>query len=321
MPPVSNSTATHIVFGAGQVGPVLARRLAALGHDVVIVSRSGRGSGPGIRAVAGDALDAGFCASVARGAAVVYHCMNPRYEAATWEAQLPVIQRNLVAACGAAGARLVMLDNVYGLGRTGGMPMTEDTPARPVSRKGAIRARLADDLRAAHARGEVRAVRGCASDFFGPGGTQTMFEQRFWTRVLAGKSAQVLVNPDPPHPYHLIPDGAAGLAALGTADDHAYGTTWMLPCAPAPTTRQLIDAFGRALDRDIAVSRLPRWLFATLKPFVPIFREFDEMLYQWDEPFIVDDSRFRQQFGVIPTPLDEAARQTVAWAQKTFGRR
>lgn len=310
----------HVVFGAGQVGPVLARQLAANGHDAVIVSRSGRGTPSGVRAVAGDAMDATFCAATIRGAAVVYHCMNPKYEAAAWETQLPVIQRNLTAACGAAGAHLVMLDNVYGLGRTGGTPMREDTPARPVSRKGALRARLADDLLAAHARGQVRAVRGCASDFFGPGGTQTMFERRFWTRVLNGKSAQVLVDPDTPHTYHFIPDVAAGLATLGGAEDTAYGTTWMLPCAPAVTTRHLVGLFARAVGHDVAVSRLPRWLFGVLKPFVPIFREFDEMLYQWDEPFIVDDQRFRTRFGTTATPLEDAARETVSWARDTFGR-
>jgi hypothetical protein len=129
----------------------------------------------------------------------------------------------------------------------------------------------------------------------------------------------VLVNPDTPHTYHFIPDVAAGLAALGAADDTAYGTTWMLPCAPAVTTRDLIGRFGHALGRDIAVSRLPSWLFAVMKPFVPIFREFDEMLYQWDEAFIVDDGRFRARFGTGATPLEDAARQTVAWARETFG--
>ncbi|MCU0255273.1 MAG: NAD-dependent epimerase/dehydratase family protein [Vicinamibacterales bacterium] len=315
----SSASARHVVFGAGQIGATLARLLADRGHEVVLVSRSGRGAQPGVHAVAGDALDAAACAALARGASVVYHCMNPKYEAATWEAQLPPIQRNLVAACGAAGARLVVLDNVYALGRTAGTPMREDTPARPASRKGAIRARLADDLLAAHARGDVRAVIGRASDFFGPGGTQTMFERRFWKRVLAGKSAQVIVDPDTPHTYHFIPDVAAGLASLGTAGDSAYGSTWMLPCAPAVSTRELIGRFGRALGRDVAVSRLPAWLFAMMKPLVPIFREFDEMLYQWQEPFVVDDRRFREHFGASATALDEAARQTVDWARETFG--
>ena len=69
-----------------------------------------------------------------------------------------------------------------------------------------------------------------------------MFERRFWTRVLAGKSGQVFVNPDTPHTYHFIPDVAAGLAALGRADDAACGRCWMLPCAPAVTTRELVGS-------------------------------------------------------------------------------
>lgn len=310
----------HVVFGAGQVGAHLARLLAGEGHDVRLVSRSGRGAQPGVHAVAGNALDAAACASMAHGASVVYHCMNPKYETATWASQLPVIQRNLVAACAATGARLVVLDNVYALGRTGGRPMTEDSPSRPNSRKGRIRAELAADLLAAHQRGDLQAITGRASDFFGPGGTQTMFERRFWTRVLAGKSGQVLVNPDTPHTYHFIPDVAAGLAALGRAEDAAWGRHWMLPCTPAVTTRELVARFAKALGREVKLDVMPRWLFSVMKLVVPVFREFDEMLYQWDEPFIVDDRRFRETFGVSPTPLDEAARQTVAWARETFER-
>ena len=317
MPPSSR----QVVFGAGQVGPALALRLAERGHEVLIVSRSGRNAPRGVTAVTGNALDAAFCTETVRGAAVVYHCMNPKYQADAWQAQLPPIQQNLIAACGAAGARLVMLDNLYALGRTGGARMSEDTPATPASRKGEIRARLAADLRAAHQRGDVRAVAGLASDFFGPGGTQTMFERRFWTRVLAGKSAQVLVNPDTPHTYHFIPDVATGLAALGGADDDAYGRSWMLPCAPAATTRGLVRHFARALGREVNTTVLPRWLFAVMKPFVPIFRELDEMLYQWDEPFVVDDHRFRERFGASATSLDDAARQTAEWARGAFGPR
>jgi len=28
---------------------------------------------------------------------------------------------------------------------------------------------------------------------------------------------------------------------------------------------------------------------------MPVMREIDEMLYQWDEPFVVDDRRFRER--------------------------
>jgi len=52
--------------------------LRAAGHEVVIVSKSGRTPGaPGVRAVAADATDAAALRDIARGAAVVYNCANP----------------------------------------------------------------------------------------------------------------------------------------------------------------------------------------------------------------------------------------------------
>jgi hypothetical protein len=44
-------------------------------------------------------------------------------------------------------------------------------------------------------------------------------------------------------------------------------------------------------------------------------------MYQWDEPFVVDDRMFRARFSqFVPTSLDEGARETVAWALERFGR-
>jgi hypothetical protein len=48
---------------------------------------------------------------------------------------------------------------------------------------------------------------------------------------------------------------------------------------------------------------------------VPIARELNEMAYQWEEPFVVDDARFRARFGDLATPLEQAARETLADAR------
>jgi hypothetical protein len=45
-----------------------------------------------------------------------------------------------------------------------------------------------------------------------------------------------------------------------------------------------------------------------------------EMLYQWDEPFIVDDRRFRERFKILPTDADKAARATVYSAKATYAK-
>jgi hypothetical protein len=42
-------------------------------------------------------------------------------------------------------------------------------------------------------------------------------------------------------------------------------------------------------------------------------RELKEMLYEYEEPFVVDDSRFVTAFGSIATPLPEAIDTTVSW--------
>jgi hypothetical protein len=63
---------------------------------------------------------------------------------------------------------------------------------------------------------------------------------------------------------------------------------------------------------------MPRWLLKSLGLFVPMMGELGEMAYQWDEPFVVDDSRFRAHFDVCPVAVDEAARATVDWARMTY---
>ena len=312
------STELHVVFGAGQVGQLLARLLLNAGKRVRIAKRSPGDMPPGAEVVQGDATDPTFCAYAAQGAATVYHCMNPPYDARRWAELVPQWMDNLIAAAGRTGARLVVLDNVYMLGRPGGRPLDEDTPPSPCSRKGEIRARAALRLFEAHRRGEVLATTGRASDYYGPGGTLTHVGDQFWRPALAGRRAWVLVNPDAIHTYHYIPDVAAGLMTLGCADADVYGRPWMLPCAPAETMRQLVERFSRKLGRKIRLGGVPPLVVKALGLFVPLVREIDEMRYQWDESFVINDRRFRERFRQEPTDLDEAAAATVTWARQHY---
>lgn len=312
------STELHVVFGAGQVGSPLARLLLNAGKRVRIAKRSAAGVPTGTEVVQGDATDATFCRQAAQGAAAVYHCMNPPYDARLWADLVPRWMDNLIAAAGRAGARLIVLDNVYMLGRPNGRPLDEDTLPNPCSRKGEIRERAARGLFEAHRRGDVRATSGRASDYYGPGGTLTHLGDQFWRPVLAGKSARVLVDPDAVHTYHYLLDVAAGLMTLGCAQADAYGRPWMLPCTPAETMRELAARFSLKLGREIRLARLPRWVVRAIGVVVPLLREVDEMQYQWDEPFVISDRRFRERFQRAPTDVDEAAAATVAWAQRHY---
>ena len=163
----------------------------------------------------------------------------------------------------------------------------------PCSRKGEIRAREVERLFEAHRRGEVRATAARASDYYGPGATLSHVGDQFWKPVIAGGRGRVLVNPDAIHTYHYVPDVAAGLATLGTAGDDTYGKPWMLPCPPAESLRALAARFSHYLGRDIELTVMPRWAMRGLGLLAPMIRELNEMLYQWEEPFVIDDHRFR----------------------------
>ena len=47
--------------------------------------------------------------------------------------------------------------------------------------------------------------------------------------------------------------------------------------------------------------------------FSPVMRELKEMMYQWEQPYEVDHSKYAERFGGEPTSLDEGLRATLDW--------
>jgi hypothetical protein len=85
--------------------------------------------------------------------------------------------------------------------------------------------------------------------------------------------------------------------------------------------RALVARFSRGLGREIKLLTMPRPLLKVLALAVPFLREIDEMLYQWEEPFQINDRRFRERFGQRPGDEKRAAADTVAWANVHYATR
>lgn len=305
----------HVVLGAGQVGPLVARGLRERGHRVRVVRQSAKTVAvEGVECVSADVSDADAVARVTEGAVSVYHCVNPLYF--EWPTRLLPLTRGIVEGTKRSGANLVVLDNLYMYGDTA--RMHPGSVVAPRSRKGALRAQAAELMCDPAMKGGRRVAIGRASDFFGPGATlSAIFGERFFRRMLAGKPGESFGDPDMLHSYSYVPDVAAGLVALGTSAS-AEGVS-MLPVQPAETTRAVIARFHRALGQDLGVVRVPTLALRFMGFFNPTVRELVEMLYQWEQPFTVDDGRMRAEFGLAPTPWDEAVAATVAWGASTFG--
>ena len=177
----------HVVFGAGQVGRTVANRLVASGVAVRTVSRhQPMGLAEGVDWRSADVTDAEAAIDAAKGATVVYQCLNAPYT--QWPDLFPPLQRTVLAAAERAGALLVTLENVYGYGPTAGKPMTEDLPLAATTSKGRTRAAMTAELLAAAEAGRVRIAIGRASDFFGAG--RDRVDSRFTSlRQRRGRSA------------------------------------------------------------------------------------------------------------------------------------
>jgi nucleoside-diphosphate-sugar epimerase len=300
----------HVVFGVGQVGRALVTHLHDRGLQVRAVSlHRPTDLAAGIDWWAADATNPDASADAAKGAVAVYQCLNAPY--AQWARLFPPLQRGVLTAATRNDAVLVSLENLYGYGPTVG-PMTEDLPLAPTTVNGRTRAAMTAELLAAADSGEVRVAVGRASDFFGAAVTDSTLGKQVFANALAGKRADFLGNPDLLHTYSYVPDIAAGLATLGT-DDRAVGQVWHLPGPETVTTRRVLEIIAADVKHPVGVRSVPKLVLRAWGAISPTMRSVAEMTYQFEEPFVLDTTKYRSTFGGVSTSLDTAISETLRW--------
>jgi nucleoside-diphosphate-sugar epimerase len=311
----------HVVLGAGGgTGGAIVRELVGQGRRVRAVSRGGRvaasyGALPPalFEDVAADVTEREQLRRALDGADVVYHCAQPAYT--RWPQEFPAMTRGILAATIAAGVKLVFADNLYMYGPVEG-PMTEQTPPVAQTKKGKVRVAMAAELLEAHRDGALRVVIGRSSDYYGPGGLGSALGERFFKAVLAGKKAQWFVDLDQPHTLSYLPDMARAFVILGERDE-ADGQVWHTPAAEAQTGRQYIELAARVAGTVTKPAVLGPGTVRMLGVFVPVLREFPELLYQYDRPFVMAADKFEAAFGpFVVTPHEDALRATLEWYRR-----
>ena len=306
----------HTILGAGgAIANELAPLLLANNVPLRLVSRSGRAV-PGAEVIAADLTDLAATKRAVKGSSVVYLLAGLPYDIRVWRAQWPQIMSNVITACKEASARLLFFDNVYMYGRVQGA-MTEETSFRPVSRKGEVRAHIAQQLLDEMHRGTIEALIARSADFYGPAGDRTSVPNLLvFSRLAQGKTGQWLCNADVPHSLTYIPDAARSLALLAQRDA-AFGQTWHLPTAANPMTgREFIMAAATAMHRPASVAVLPAWMMSALGIFNRTVREAVEMSYQNEQPYLFDSTRFNTTFDFTPTSYEDGIRRTAEYQQK-----
>ena len=301
----------HVVIGAGQIGTEIARQLAASGEAVALATRSGREPGiAGVTPARIDATDPSSVRAAVAAAEVAYFAVQPAYT--DWTAGFPPLVEGVLRGLSGGRTRLVVVDNLYMYGPTGGAPIREDLPYAATNRKGTVRAWMASRLLEADRAGDVRVAIGRASDFFGPGAEDTVVGARFFEPIVAGGRADVYGRPDLPHSFTYVPDFARALIELGRHED-ACGRAWHVPTAPAVSMLEFARAAAAAAGVPLRTRTVGRTMIRLASLFIPEAREMLEMAYAFEEPYVLADSAIRATYGLTHTPLEESIPATVAW--------
>lgn len=220
-------------------------------------------------------------AAAAQGADVIVNALNPpMYH--DWARQIPAITAQVIAAARASGATVIVPGNVYVYGAQSG-PWGADTPHRPCTRKGAIRATMEAAYRASGL--PVILLRG--GDFLDETAAGSVMNMVAMKGLARGRLT-ALAAPDVPRAYAYLPDfarAAVGLAVRRAdlprfADVPFAGLIFSMNDWRAEVERQLA--------RPLRMQPFAWWQMTLLAPFWELARELREMRYLFETPHRMD---------------------------------
>jgi len=306
----------HTILGAnGSIASELLPILLQHNERVRLVSRNPKPV-DGAETVAADATDSEQVLKAVNGSDIVYLLIGLEYKIDVWREQWPKVMRNAINACKATNAKLIFFDNVYMYGKVNGM-MTEETPFKPTSKKGNVRAAIAAMLLDEMKEGNIKALIARAADFYGPGaGAKSAIGVLAFDKLLKNKTPQILATARTLHSYSFTTDSAEALYILSQHDE-AFGQTWHMPTvSPALTGNEFVNMIADATNNPHKIQVIPKFIISVAALFNGLMRELKEMLYQNEYDYIFDSSKFDKTFNYTPTTYKEGIQETIEWMKK-----
>ena len=182
------------ILGAGGViGKELARSLTKYTTDIRLVSRNPSKVNDTDTLFSADLTNGSDVLQAVEGSEIVYLTVGLAYKTKIWQDSWPLIMSNVIAACTKHKCKLVFFDNVYMYDPQSIGHMTEANPVAPTSKKGQVRALIAEMVLDAHRRGKVETLIARAADFYGPDiGKVSVLTETIFNPLSQGKKASVL---------------------------------------------------------------------------------------------------------------------------------
>jgi nucleoside-diphosphate-sugar epimerase len=300
-----------ILGAGGTIGSELAKELKKYTSDIRLVSRNPKKVNETDQLFPADLTDSEQVKKAIADSEIVYVVVGFEYNIKVWRREWVKLIKAVIEACKANKAKLVFFDNVYMYDRDFLGNMTEETPIRPTSKKGEVRAEVVKLIMDEVKTGKLEALIARAADFYGPKNEKSFLIEVVPKNFKKGKAANWFVRLDKIHSFTYTPDAAKATAILGNTPD-AYGQVWHLPTDSQKLTgKQWIELFAKEMNVAPKTSILSAWLIAIIGWFVPFMKELHEMLYQYDRDYFFNSEKFEKRFNFKPTPYQEGVRKTL----------
>lgn len=301
-----------ILGSGGAIGTELAKALKSYTDNIRLVSRNPIKVNPNDELIKADLLNAAEVMKAVENSSIVYVTVGFEYDANVWAQNWPILMDNVIKACQKHRCKLVFFDNIYMYDKNHLNGMTENTPINPPSKKGRVRAQIAQMLLTEIKTNSLKALIARSADFYGPSiHNVSMLTESVFKPLSQGKKANWIGSVHFKHSFTYTPDAAKATALLGNTED-TYNQVWHLPTAPEPFPgKEWVDSIAGELGVRPKYLSAPKWMVRILGIFIPIMKEMVEMTYQYDRDYVFDSSKFEKRFKLKPTSYAKGIQEIV----------
>lgn len=301
-----------ILGAGGNIGKLLAKELIPYDPHIRLMSRNPKKINETDELFPGDLTDKERVDKALEGSQIAYLVAGLAYKLKEWKEKWPVIMQNVIDACKKHNTKLIFFDNPYMYDPVYMENLTEETPVNPASKKGKIRAAIAENLLQEMKAGNLNAMLVRSSDFYGPGVGSSVIMETVYKKLKDGKTPIWLGNASARHSLTYTPDAAKATALLGNTAD-AYGQVWHLPTESEKLTgKQWVELFAKELKRPAKFKAVPGKMVRFIGTFVPLFRELGDVMIHYDSNYYFNSEKFKKHFPDFRiTGPEEGVRETV----------
>lgn len=304
-----------VVGATGGMGYAVVRELAGRGIKTIAIARNEQTlqtlfrDEPLVEIQKGDALQKATIEAAAADVDLIVHAINVPYR--EWaEKQLPMLE-NLLAVAEKAGAKFILVDNIYAVGEQSGGWIDENRKKQPTTKKGAIRLQMAEKTLQAKIPTSVVHF----PDFYGPNAQNTAIHIML-AAVLKNKRMPYIGDPKVKREYIYTFDGARALVEIALKD-RGVNEEWYIP-GISPISGEDLFALIHSLT---GLQKKPMIANKMMLQLIGLFqmqmREMVELLYLFNAPVYIKGDKYEREIGPLPlTPYEEGLKATIASLQQ-----